>query len=201
MDELTREAIPSREIIVQGLLEVNDKEVAIDAGRFSTDSTGHFQYSLRKIKDVRYYNFCIVGDSDYASVTHKMGLSEIKEHSKYLFFTDTKLAALTINIQKINMTPYHDTLYLKWESDNVSYETLYPFSIDNYPISDYSCDLVESLGIRWIGGKISSTVKTKVYSNRTTIIRWELVRNKNRKAFADTIFCARDISHVVNFKY
>ncbi len=65
IDESTKEPIPEREIIVQGLLESNNKIVSIDAGHFSTDSSGYFIYSLRKIKDARYYNFFFVGDSVY----------------------------------------------------------------------------------------------------------------------------------------
>jgi hypothetical protein len=71
-DEFTNAAIPWRDIIVQGLVESNNSLVPTDAGQFSSDSSGWFTYSLRKVKDAYYYNFCFVGDSDYAFMTKEI---------------------------------------------------------------------------------------------------------------------------------
>jgi hypothetical protein len=201
IDEFTKVQIPGREIIVQGLLESNNKLIPIDAGHFSTDSSGCFIYSLKKIKDARYYNFCIVGDSDYASVTNKLSLFQLKENAKYLFFSLRKLVDLTIIMQKISKTPYRDTIYLSWESNKVDFRTLYPYKIDNYGIIGNSFGLIPSLGLRWIGGNINSTIKTRVFADKMTLIHWELVRNKKRKETTDTIMCKRDLEHIVYFKY
>jgi hypothetical protein len=201
IDELTKVQIPRREIIVQGLLDSNNELVPIDAGQFSTDSAGCFIYSLKKVKDARYYNFCIVGDSDYAAITKKLSLFQLDENAKYLFFSLSKLADLTIKIQKISKTPYRDTLYLSWESNKVDFITLYPYQIDNYGITDNSFGLIPTFGLRWIGGNINSTVKTRVFADKITKIHWELVRNKKRNEIIDTIICKRDLPHIVYFTY
>jgi len=201
IDEFTKLQIPGREIIVQGLLESNKKLVPVDAGHFLTDSSGYFIYSLKKVKDARYYNFCLVGDSDYASITNQISLFQLKKNAKYLFFSLSKLVDLTINIKKISKTPVRDTLYLSWESNKVDFRALYPCKIDNYDITDNSFGLMPGFGLRWIGGNIYSTVKTKVFADKITILHWELIRNKNRKEITDTIRCKREIAHIVNFKY
>jgi hypothetical protein len=198
IDEFTKVQIPGREIIVQGLLESNNELVPIDAGQFSTDSAGCFIYSLKKVKDARYYNFCIVGDSDYAAITNKISLFQLEENAKYLFFSLSKLVDLTIKIQKISKTPYRDTLYLSWESNKVDFRTLYPYQIDNYGITDNTFGLIPSFGLRWIGENINSIVRTKVYSDKMTKLHWELVRNKKRMEITDTIMCKRNVA---NFKY
>ncbi len=201
IDEFTKVQIPGREIIVQGLLESNNELVPIDAGQFSTDSAGGFRYSLKKVKDARYYNFCIVGDSNYAAITNKLSLFQLEENAKYLFFSLSKLVDLRIKIQKTSKTPYRDTLYLSWESNKVDFRTLYPYKIDNYEITDNSFGLIPDFGLRWIGGNINSTVKTRVFADKMTKIHWELVRNKKRKEFTDTITCKRDLAHIVYFTY
>jgi hypothetical protein len=198
IDDFTKVQIPGREIIVQGLLESTNELVPIDAGQFSTDSTGGFKYSLKKVKDARYYNFCIVGDSEYAAIINKLSLFQLEENAKYLFFSLSKLVDLTIIIHKMSKTPYRDTLYLSWESNKVDFRTLYPYKIDNYDITDNSFGLIPDFGLRWIGGNINSTVKTKVYSDKMTKLHWELVRNKKKKEFTDTIMCKRNVA---NFKY
>jgi hypothetical protein len=201
IDEFTKVQIPGREIIIQGLLESNNELVPIDAGQFSTDSSGCFIYSLRKVKDAHYYNFCLVGDSDYEFMTKKLGLIELKQNAKYLFFSLSKLVDLTIKIQKISKTPFRDTLYLSWESNRVDFRTLYPYKIDNYGITDNSFGLIPGLGLRWIGGNINSTVKTRVFADKMTKIHWELVRNKKRKEITDTLTCKRGLVNEVYLKY
>jgi hypothetical protein len=200
-DEFTKVQIPCREIIIQGLLESNNELVPIDAGHFSTDSAGYFIYSLKKVKDARYYNFCIVGDSNYAAITNKISLFQLEENAKYLFFPLSKLVELTIKIQKISKTTYRDTLYLSWESNKIDFRTLCPYQIDNYGITDNTFGLIPSFGLRWIGGSINSTVKTRVFADKMTLIHWELVRNKKRKEITDTIICKRYLAHTIYFTY
>jgi hypothetical protein len=201
IDESTKIQIPGRDVIIQGLLKHNNNIVPIDAGQFSTDSTGVFKYTLKRIKDIRYYNFCIVGDSDYVSVTYKLSLTQLKESSKYLFFSVNKLVDLTINIQKTSKVAYLDTIYLKWESNNADFRTLYPYKVDNYGITGNTFALLDYFGLRWIGENINSTIKTKVFADKLTLIHWELVSNRMRKEITDTIICKRDSEHTVSFVY
>jgi hypothetical protein len=201
IDEYTKEQIPGRGIIVQGLVESNNSFVSIDAGQFSTDSTGSFIFSLRKIKDVHYYNFCLVGDSDYSFRTVELSLFELQQNAKYLSFSLNKLVDLTIKIQKISKTLFRDTLYLSLESNSVDFRTLYPSKIDNYGIIDNSFGYIPGFGLRWIGGKIKSTVKTRVFADKMTKIHWELVRNKKRTEITDTLTCKRELAYIVHFTY
>jgi hypothetical protein len=201
LDESTKVQIPGRVIIVKALLEIDNKFVPVDAGQFSTDSAGCFIFSLTKVKDARYYNFFLVGDSDYAFMTRKLGLVELEQNAKYLFFSLSKLADLKLEIEKTSKTPFHDTLYLSVESDGVDFRTLYPYKIDNYGITDNSFEFLHGIGLRWIGGEIKSTVKTRVFADKLTTIRWELVRNRKRKEITDTITCRRDLAHTVYFTY
>lgn len=200
-DEATLAKIPGREIIVQGLLPGNEKVIPIDAGRFSTDSSGTFKYTLKKIEDVRNYNFCIVGDSDYSSIVNKISLFQLKKNAKYLSFSLNKLVDLTINIHKINKSASCDTIYLTWESDKIDFTTLYPYKINNSGIANNTFAQINYIGLRWIGESINSTIKTKVLADKLTLIHWELVRNRTRKEVTDTILCRRDLAHVVTFEY
>jgi hypothetical protein len=194
IDELTKAPIPSRDIIVQGLVSEEDSYLPVDAGHFSTDSSGCFTYSLRKVKDAYYYNFCLVGDSDYSYVTEKIGLFPLKRNAKYLSFSLSKLADFTILIFRKSKTPVCDTLFLSWTSDGVDGRTLYPYKINNY-------GLTSNLELRWIGGNVKSTVKTKAFADKRTIVRWVLFRNGRIKEILDTITCKRDVVNEVYLKY
>jgi hypothetical protein len=201
IDEYTKVQISGREIIVQGLVK-NDKElVPIDAGQFSTDSLGCFTYTLRKVKDAHYYNFCLVGDSDYSFMTKELGLLELEQNAKYLFFSLSKLVDFRIKIYRKSKTPFCDTLYLSWESNGVDFRILYPYKIDNYGIPDNFIGLTSYAGLEWIGGNTNSTVKTRVFADKMTKMHWELVRNKKRKEIRDTITCKRDLTNIVSFTY
>ena len=201
IDESTKVQVPGRKVIIQGIKEINNKFVPVDAGQFSTDSAGCFKYNLERIKNVRYYNFCIVGDSDYASKINKLGLLELKENARYLFFSVNKLVDLIITIQKISKTDYCDTIYLTWESNKVDYTTLYPFEIVNHGLTGNTFDILDYFGLRWIGENVNSTIKTRVLEDKLTLIHWELVRNKKRNKTTDTIVCKRDLKHIVYFKF
>jgi hypothetical protein len=201
IDEFTKETIPGRTIIVQGLVKNNDDLLPIDAAQFNTDSSGYFTYSLQKIKDANFYNFNLVGDSDYSYKTVMLGLYELELNAKYLTFTLSKLVGLTLKIQKTSITPFHDSLYLSVKCNGVDVNTLYPIKIDNHGITDCRYDYLPGLGLRWIGGTIKSTVRTRVFADKKTKIQWELVRNKKRKEFRDTITCKRDLTQTIYFTY
>jgi len=200
-DEFTKVQIPGREIIIQGLLNSENKIVIIDAGQFSTDTSGNFLFSFEKIKDVRNYNFNIVGDSNYAFTKKTLSLFDLEKNARYLSFTQNKLVNLTIHIKKTSKIPFRDTLYLSCQSNRIDFRTLYPFQIENIGITDNSFVSLPGIGLRWIGGDINSTIKTKVLAEKLTKIRWELVRNKNRKEFRDTITCKRDLTQTIYFTY
>jgi len=201
IDDDTMRNIPGREIIVQGLLEMNNEFVPVDAGQFVTDSSGIFNYKLKRLKGVRYYNFHIVGDSNYAAITRRMSIYQLRGNAKRLIFPLSRLAGLTIKIEKITHPSFQDTLYLSWESDRVNFRTLYPYEIDNHGITDTPVVLIPGLGLRWIGGYINATVRTRVYDGKMTKIHWELARNKKRCELTDTVICKRDLAHTVNFTY
>ena len=201
IDEYTKAPIPGRNIIVQGLVVSNNSLVPIDAGQFTTDSSGYFIYSLRKVKDAHYYNFCLVGDSDYAFMTNKLGLLELKQNAKYLFFSLNKLVDFRIKIYGKSKTPFCDTLYLSWESNGVDFRILYPYKIDNFRMPDNFIGLTSYSGLEWIGGNTNLIVRTRVFADKMTKIHWELVRNKKRKEITDTITCKRGLTNVVYFTY
>jgi hypothetical protein len=194
IDESTRVQIPLRDIIVQGLVESNNKLVPINVGQFTTDSTGCFTYSLRKIKDAYYYNFCLAGDSDYATITRELALVDLKRNAKYLSFSLSKLADFTINIYRKSKTPAYDTLFLTWESDGIDGRFLFPYKIINYePMSDFASG--------WVGGKVKSTVQTRVFADKKTRVRWVLFRNGKMKEIMDTITCKRYLENNVYLTY
>ena len=80
LDEHTKAAIPNREIIVQALVKTDNKFIPVYNGEFSTDSSGNFAYSLKKVKDVYLYNICIIGDSVYTYSNIELGLTELKRY-------------------------------------------------------------------------------------------------------------------------
>ncbi len=201
IDEHTKGEIPGREIIVQGLVEFNDKIIPVYAGQFASDSSGKFTFLLRKVKDARFYHFCLVGDSSYSFKTQKLGLLELEQNAKFLIFSLSKLTDLKIKIYGKSKTPYCDTLYLSWKSNGVDFRMLYPYKIDNFRIPDNFIGLTSYSGLQWIGGNTISTVETRVFANELTKIHWELVRNKKRKEITDTITCKRDITNILYFTY
>jgi hypothetical protein len=200
-DESTKKQIPGREIIVQGLVGNGEQVIPVDAGQFSTDSSGSFKFLLKKVKDAYFYAFCIVGDSDYSSVTRKLGLMEIKQNAKYLFFTLSRFADLRINVSRESNEPFCDTLYLSWESNEIDFRILYPYEVENYGIPNTFVGLTSYAGLQWIGKNAKSIIRTRVFADKMTKIHWELVRNKTRKEITDTITCKRDIINNVYFKF
>jgi hypothetical protein len=201
IDEKTKAGIAWKNIIVQGVVNGDNKTEKIVAGQFSTDSSGFFTYSLSKIKDVYDYNFCFIGNPEYPVTIKRMSLAGLKSNSKYLFFTLNKLVDLTIKITRKSRTPVCDTLRLIWESDGVFGLSLYPYKIDNYRKTDNSYGLRSDRDLTWIGGKVNSTVHTKVFADKMTELSWELHRNGKKEEFTDTITCKRDFANIVYFSY
>ncbi len=194
IDGLTGAVIPGRDVIVQGLVENGDRLIPVVTGEFMTDSSGNFSYKLNKVKDAYSYNFCLVGDSDYASVTSEVFLMELERYGQYLSFKMNRLVDFTIKILRISKSPVCDTLSVSWESDRIDRRNLYPCTIDNH-------GLTPDNEFTWIGSRIKSTIKTRVFAEKRTIIYWDLHRNGKRKEFTDTIVCRRDMPNIISFKY
>jgi hypothetical protein len=201
LDENTKTGIPWKNIIVQGIVNSNDKLVPVEAGQFTTDSTGCFIYSLRKIKEVRNYKFCFVGDSDHLFTTHEISLLDLNKYAEFLSFSLKKLVDLTIRLNRKSKTPVCDTLRLVWESDGVYGGFLYPCKINNLIKTKNSFGFRPGTDLIWIGGYINSTISTKVFADKITILSWELYRHGKRKEFTDTIICKRDFANIVYFTY
>lgn len=201
IDDVTMSRIPDREVIVDGLLEIKDEFVPVYAGQFSTDSSGVFSYKLKRVRGARYYNFHVVGDTNYAATTRRLNFFQLSLNSKRLVIPLRRLAGLTIKIEKLSHTTRQDTLYLSWESDRINFRNLYPYEIENKGITDIPVMVIPGLGLRWIGGEINATVRTRIYAGKMTKIHWELARNKKRSEFTDTIINKGERVHMVHFKY
>jgi len=201
LDESTKTGISWKNIIVQGVVDGSNKTEPVEAGQFSTDSSGYFSYSLRKIKDVYNYNFCFIGNSDYPVTIHKISLFGLKSSAKYLSFPLNKLVDLTIKINRKSKTPVCDTLHLIWESDGIYGLSLYPYKINNYGRTNNSIGFTSGRDLWWTGGNVNSTINTKVFADKRTELNWELFRNGRRKEFTDTITCKRDFANIVYFTY
>ncbi len=194
IDEKTRVLIPGKEIIIQAQVKSDNGPVFVYAGQTSTDSSGYFTYSLKKVKDVHYYNFCFVGDSDYAYETRLLGLWEMKENAQFLTFPLRKLVELTIKISRTSKTPLYDTLFLLMESDGIDGRILYPYRIDNFKEKP-------AWELCWIGGNVESTIKTRAFADKRTKVYWELLRNGKKKELTDTITCRRNMTNSILFRY
>ena len=194
LDEQTNAQIPLRKIILQGLVEKNNKFVPVEAGQFITDSLGSFKYSLRKIKDAYYYDFYLVGDSDYAFITSEKTLYELERNALFLSFSLCKLEDFTIKIFRKSTTPVCDTLLLSWQSDGIDGKTLYPYKITNHKLKTAS-------EFMWIGGNVKTTIKTRAFADKKTKVRWLLFRNGQMKEIIDTLTCKRNLVNSIYFTY
>jgi hypothetical protein len=194
LDENTNAAISNREIIIQALAESDDTYISTYAGSFLTDSSGGFNYTLKKVKNAFLYDFCIVGDTAYAFQNNRLGLTELNRNGMFLSFYLNKLADLTIKINRISKTPSCDTLYVSWESNGIDGAALYPYEIEDYWINSNE-------KLMWVGGDIKSAIKTKVFAGKKTVVRWELFRYGKYKEIIDTISCIRDAANTVYFNY
>jgi len=194
LDENTKTTISNIKVIIHALLKIDDEFMPIYAGYFITDSSGGFSYTLKKVKNVYWYEFNIIGDTAYACLNNRISLGELNMNGKYLSFSLDKFADFTIKINRVSKVPELDTLYVTWVSNGIDGQSLYPYEIGNNWIDSKA-------GLRWIGGDIKSVIKTKVYANKNTIVSWKLFRNGRYEKIMDTIFCLRDASNVVYLKY
>lgn len=121
-------------------------------------------------------------------------MTEFRQEGKFLSFRLRKLTDLTIKIEKKSKILFRDTLFVSWQSDGIDGGILYSYKIVNYGIPS-------DLALRWIGGDIKSVIKTKVFADKKTIVRWELYRNGRPKEIIDTIFCQREVANSLYFKY
>jgi hypothetical protein len=194
LDEKTKVAIPHKAIIVQALVQSGNSLNPVYARQILADSSGCFSYSFRKVKNAWLYDFCFVGDSDYAYSTDRLGVTELKRYGEFLTFTLHRLTDFTIRIERKTKAPARDTLFVSWDSNGKDGKALYPYKIENFGIPQ------ERLFI-WIGGNVKSTIRTKAFAEKKTIVNWKLFRNGRRKEYTDTIFCIRNGTNYVNFKY
>jgi hypothetical protein len=194
VDESTKAAIPNMSVMVEALDRSNDETTTIYVGDFITDSSGCFTYALKKVRNISLYNFSIVGNPAYDPSDQILGLYDLHTYGKFLTFEVRRIVDFTMNINRISITPFRDTLIVSWKTNGVDGKTMYPFKIENYRINSEN-------GLRWIGGDIKSKIKTKVYADKYTIVHWELFRNGRHKDIIDTIFCKRDAINSVYFKY
>lgn len=194
IDEYSNEPIPLRKVIIQGLVVKDDNLVPIDADQFSTDNSGSFSYSFKKIKDAYSYNFCFVGDSNYAYKIKEISLFELEKNAKNLNFALNKLVDLTIKINRTSKAPVITTLILSWKSDGFDGRILYPYKINNY-------GLAENAGLIWKGENVKSTITTKVFENKKTTVLCVMYKTMKIKEIVDTITCKRDVVNEIHLKY
>jgi len=192
VDADTKTAIPNLSIMVEALDQSNDKSVY--AGDFTTDSSGCFTYTLKKVKNMSFYSFSIVGNPDYDPSDQLLGLTDLHRDGKFLSFKINRIVDFTIKIDRESKTAFRDTLIVSWETNGVDGETLYPFVIENYRINSEN-------GLRWVGGDVKSKIKTKVFADKNTIVHWTLYRNGKCKEITDTVFCTRDAVNSVYLSY
>jgi len=187
IDENTKTAIPNMSVVVEAIDQQNDKPNTIYVGFFTTDSSGCFAYTFKKVKNRSFYNFSIKGNPEYDPSNQILGLTELNSYGKHLSFEVKRLADFTIRINRESTTAYRDTLIVSWETNGIDGKILYPFKIVN--------------GTLWIGGDVKSEIKTKVFADKNTIVNWKLFRNGKRKDIIDTIYCSRDVANSVNLTY
>lgn len=194
LDEYTKEGIPKRAVIIQGMISSDSKFIPTDdIGRFYTDSSGHFTHTFKKTKNAHWYNFIFVGDSTYPYSTKMISLDELERNSKFISFYLHKLTDLTIKIERNNKSVPCDTLFISWKT-NDSDGKLYPYKVINFGIAP-------DLEFRWIGGNVKSQIETKTFANKNTIVNMYLFRKGGVKEMSDTIFCIRDAKNYFTFKY
>jgi hypothetical protein len=194
VDDFTREKIPYRKVIVQGLSEIQDATTLLEIGQFATDSLGYFSYKLKKVKNIYNYNFCLVGDSDYSYKSHKMTLFELQRDARYLSFSLSRLTNFTIEIFRKSITPACDTLILSWQTNGIPGNTFYSNEINNY-------NLTKEQDLMWIGGEVRSTIRARAFAEKETKLRWVLFRDGLMKEIVDTIRCKRNLANSVYFTY
>lgn len=194
LDVVTNEIIPYRKVVVEAILYNQDESKKIGVGHFISDSLGCFSFKLNKVKDAYYYNFQFVGDSTYASSSKCLGVTEMENNSKFINFYLNKLSKLTIMVSKSSKSMPDATLYLNWKSDGNDGRTLYPSKISNYGSAP-------EYNFKWSGKNVNSRIETRVFTDKPTIINWEIWNGNKKQEIIDTIICKRGITNFVNFTY
>lgn len=194
IDERTDVLLPGRPIIIHGLVNRDSVTEKVFAGQTSTDTSGRFSYSLNLIKDARYYDFGMVGDSDYVYELRTMGLMEMKENARFLSFAMSKLTPFTIKISRLPGKRDVDTLSVYWDTEGREGKDIYPYKIINFGIKPV-------LELCWIGRNVVSTINTRVPADKKTRVHWDLIQNGKRLDITDTITCRRDTKNTVSFRY
>jgi hypothetical protein len=194
VDGGTKTVIPNQSVIIEALLQNEDEPTAIYTGEFTTDSSGCFAYTLKKVKNASLYNFCIKGNPAYDPSNQVLGLSDLNRYGKFLTFEVRPIVDFTMYINRESKTTFRDTLLVSWETNEVDGKTMYPFRIENYHIN-------AQYGLIWIGGDVKSKIKTKVYADKNTIVHWELYRNGRHTDIIDTFFCKRNTANNVSLNY
>jgi hypothetical protein len=194
LDEYTKEGIPNRSVIIQGLIS-SDYELipTVDLGRFYTDSCGHFTYTLEKTKNVYWYNFIFAGDSTYAYSTHTEHIAELEFNSKFLSYSLDKFTDFSIRVERHSKTAPSDTLFLTWKT-NGSDGRIYPYKVINYGIAP-------DFEFRWTGANVKSLIEAKTFANKNTIVYLHIFSERGVQEMSDTIYCIRDVKNYFTFKY
>jgi hypothetical protein len=60
---------------------------------------------------------------------------------------------------------------------------------------------MSDFGSGWVGGKVKSTVQTRAFADKKTVVRWVLFRNGMMKEIIDTITCKRYLENNVYLTY
>lgn len=195
IDKSTGIAIANRRLIIITLVK-NDGRFVPDkvVGHFISNSSGQFEYALKKTKNIYLYDFYFTGDSIYAPSHNRLGLTELHRDNKFLSFSFDKLTDFSIKIERTSKIPARDTLYISWRSNGKDGKALFPYKVEN---NGYALNS----RLEWIGGKVKSVLKTKVYADKKTIVRFKLFREGRYTVIVDTIFCERDVDNHIHFKY
>ena len=194
LDKYSKEGIPKRAVILQAMIYSDSELIPTkDIGHFYTDSTGHFNYTINKIKGAHWYNFIFVGDSTYDYSTRMVSLEELKQNSKFQSFYLDKFADLTIKIERVSKSEFTDTLFLSWKT-NGDDGRMFPYKVINNGTA-------HDMEFMWIGNNVKSVIEAKTFANKNTIVNMSLFRNRGVKEMSDTIFCIRDMKNSITFRY
>lgn len=195
VDDNTGVGISGRKVLVQALETVENRQIPVHLGSFSTDNAGNFIYALEK--DPRHYlfNFSMVGDSDYAYREFQLGLAELYRYGKFLKFDQRRLTGLTIRIESRRHIAMDESVYVSWITDGTEGRFLYPYTVSNHGSAPAAQQL------KWTGGNVRSEIHTRVFAGKTTVIHWEIFRYGKYRKISDTIMCARDVENQVTLTF
>jgi hypothetical protein len=193
-DDYTGEGIQNTELSIQG---VSSSEgvfgLRLDLGKFKTNSEGYFSGEIKKMKNVERYDFILLADANYYSVIKEMSVSDVEGNLLNLDLTLSRLTELVINIEKTSPASIIDTLYISWGV--INNQVYGPFQPLNFTGTQ------PDLGMRWIGGEVKSSIKTKTLANKTTEIITEIFRSGQYTLSYDTLYCERDVVNTYNINY